>query len=433
MLTETEELEYLALLEEREKEFELFEHINPAYLPFIDDFRRVQVLKGGAGAGKSVFVAQKIIYQMRYRVGYNVMVLRKTGKDNHDTTFAELQKAIRQLGWESEFSINHSKGAEEITCISNENRCIFRGLDDVERVKSVTFKTGDLVCIWVEEASEILEADFNQLDTRLRGLGDIPKHIILSFNPIDVDSWLKKRFFDFPLSEDQGYVLETTYKDNNFLDDEYKKRLESYKDTDWYHYQVYVLNQWGSRSTARVFHNVVVEVFEVREENFSNKRQGIDFGFNHANAYEKLGFRDGELFIYKEVYAKNQLNKAFIENVESEGADKNLLITADCAEPDKISEFNNAGFRITGATKGAGSLMNGINYLIGLPKIHIHKTLCPNAAREFVRMKYRELKDGKILEEVVELDDDTVAAVRYGTEEFHPRKKLNIKVNQRIM
>ena len=34
-------------------------------------------------------------------------------------------------------------------------------------------------------------------------------------------------------------------------------------------------------------------------------------------------------------------------------------------------------------------------------------------------MKYRELKDGTILEEVVEIDDDTIAAVRYATEDLH--------------
>jgi phage terminase large subunit len=425
VISDLERTELRIRLERLAQRNEVKRFINPVYLNHLNDFRRVQVLKGGAGAGKSVFVAQKIIYQMRYRVGYNVMVLRKTGKDNHDTTFAELQKAIRQLGWEPEFSINHSKGAEEITCITNENRCIFRGLDDVERVKSVTFKTGDLVCIWVEEASEILEADFNQLDTRLRGLGDISKHIILSFNPIDVDSWLKKRFFDFPLAKDQGYVLETTYKDNNFLDEEYKKRLESYKDTDWYHYQVYVLNQWGSRSTARVFHNVVIEEFDPTERFFQNRRQGLDFGFNHANAFIKLGYRDGELYIYGEVYAKNQLNSNFIAAVDETGTPKDAITKGDSAEPDKIAEWNNAGYQVFGATKGPGSLMAGVNYLKELPKIHIHKTLCPNAAREFVRFKYRELKDGKILDEVVEIDDDTIAATRYATEEFHATEAAN--------
>ena len=362
---------------------------------------------------------------MRYRKGYNGLVLRNTGRDNHDSTFAELQKAINQFGWTDYFDINHSRGAEEITCKVNENRVIFRGLDDVEKTKSITFKTGPLIFIWMEEASEDRESDFNQLDLRLRGLSDIPMHFMISFNPIDITSWLKSRFFDFPIIPEEGYILETTYKDNAFLDEVYKKILEGYKDKDFYFYQVYVLNQWGVRTTARVFHNIVIEDFDTTERLFQNRRQGIDFGYNHANAFIKLGYKDAELYIYAEVYAKNQLNKDFIKSVEETGIPKDLVSKADSADPDKIAEWNNAGFVVYGAIKGPGSLMAGINYLKGLPKIHIHKSLCPNAAREFVRMKYRELKDGSVLEEVVEIDDDTIAATRYATEEFHATEEAN--------
>lgn len=40
-------------------------------------------------------------------------------------------------------------------------------------------------------------------------------------------------------------TLKTTYKDNAWLDDDYKRTLEGYKDSDPYYYQVYCLGQWG--------------------------------------------------------------------------------------------------------------------------------------------------------------------------------------------
>ena len=46
----------------------------------------------------------------------------------------------------------------------NDSMIIFCGLDDVEKLKSIYNITG----IWVEEPSELLESDFNQLDIRLR-------------------------------------------------------------------------------------------------------------------------------------------------------------------------------------------------------------------------------------------------------------------------
>jgi phage terminase large subunit len=394
------------------------EFINLVYRPFLDDYRRYQILKGGAGAGKSVFISDRIIYNVVLLKGYNVLVIRNVSRDNHDSTFAELQKSISKFGLDDLFEINKSKGAEEIVFKLNKNKIIFRGLDNVEKVKSITFSTGDLVCIWIEEASEINEKEFNQLDLRLRGVGDIPKHVILSFNPIDIDSWLKSRFFDSPLSPNDGYILETTYKDNLYIDDQYKKILEGYESIDYYYYMVYVLNQWGAQTTARIFHNLVIEDFDFKEYDFSNRRMGQDYGFNHANAMLGVGYRDGELFVWYETYCKRKLNSEFIQLVNESGIAKDYIIKGDSAEPGNIREWNLAGYQVYPCEKFPGSLKQGITYLKNLKKIHIHKTNCPNAAREFPRFKYKELKDGTILDEPVEIDDDTIAAVRYAVDEF---------------
>lgn len=398
----------------------LEEKVNKAYWSYITDYRRFQILKGGAGAGKSVFIAQKIIanFLINKNTVYNGLVLRANGVDNHNSTFAELQKSIIAWGLQSLFHVNRSKGAEEITYKRNGNKVIFRGLDDVEKIKSVTFPTGDLIFVWIEEASETKETDFDQLNIRLRGISDIPKHIILSFNPIDVDSWLKKRFFDSPIPEEDGFILESTYTDNQFLDDAYKSELEGYKDKDYYYYQVYVLNQWGSRNTRAVFSNIKLWDFDIEEQHYKNIRYGQDYGFNHANAMMGTGWIDGELYLFREWYAKKQLNKEFIQSVEDSGLEHDWPITGDSANPDKIAEWSEAGYNIVGAKKGPGSLKDGIEFLKGLPCIHIHKTRCPNAAREFMRFKYRQLRDGRILDEYVEIDDDTIAATRYAIEEF---------------
>lgn len=393
---------------------------NPVYRKYYDDHRRYQVLKGGAGAGKSIFIAQKITYNIVFRSGFNVLALRKVNKNNHNSTFAEICKCIHAWNFDGLFDINHSHGGEEIRCKVNGNKILFRGLDDPEKIKSITFESGDLVCIWVEEASEINEEDFNQLDLRIRGRGAIPKSIILTLNPIDIDSFIKARFFDRPIPEADGFVLETTYKDNLYLDDKYKEVLESYKNTDEYYYMVYVLNQWGVRSSATVFHNLVIEDFDVEERDLSNRRFGMDFGFNHANALEGIGFKDGELYIWWEEYGKHQLNADFIKSVDEANLPKQYTIKADSAEPDKIAEWQNAGYSYCFPTeKGPGSVKRAVDYLKALPKIHIHATRCPNAAREFPRFRYRQLKDGRILDnEFVEIDDDTVAAVRYGVDDL---------------
>ena len=213
---------------------------NKCYLKYLDLQERYLIFYGGAGSGKSYFVVERYIYKILKMRMMNLLVVRATGKSNRDSTFALFKQVINKWKLGKYFKINESD--LRIKCLLNKNEIIFSGLDDVEKLKSITFSKGELTDIWIEEASEILESDFNQLDVRLRGKGT-KKQIVLSFNPIDINHWLKKKFFD--IARDNIKIVHTTYKDNDFLDEEYKQLLESYKDTDEYYYDVYCLGQWG--------------------------------------------------------------------------------------------------------------------------------------------------------------------------------------------
>ena len=116
----------------------------------------------------------------------------------------------------------------------------FAGLDDVEKIKSITFANGELTDIWVEEATETQESSINQLKVRLRG-GKSKKQMVLSFNPINIQHWIKRHFIDSGLAT----VCFSTYKDNKFLSDDDRKALEDLKYSDEYTYNVYCLGQWG--------------------------------------------------------------------------------------------------------------------------------------------------------------------------------------------
>ena len=213
---------------------------NKKFLPYIDDKHRYLIFYGGAGSGKSYTLGQFIIYHMLERKKFNLLVVRKTGKSNRDSTYALLKQIISKWKLSKYFKTNESD--LRIKCLLNDSEIIFAGLDDVEKLKSITFSKGELTDIWIEEASEIQESDFNQLDVRLRGKGT-NKQIMLSFNPVDINHWLKRRFFDNP--QDNVCIVHSTYKDNDFLDEDYKKLLESYKNTDEYYYNVYCLGHWG--------------------------------------------------------------------------------------------------------------------------------------------------------------------------------------------
>ncbi len=216
------------------------EAFNPAYLPLLrDSSHRYLVLYGGAGSGKSQFAVQRLVVKLLEQPLCNVLVVRATAATHRDSTYALFRQVIARWGLSSLFQ--YAEGDLRVTC-RNGNRVIFKGLDDPEKLKSVTFPRGELTDIWVEEASELRESQFNQLDLRLRGRG-AHKQITLTFNPVSTLHWLKGRFFD--REDPRALVLKTTYRDNRFLDPDYCRTLEAFRQSDPYYYQVYCLGEWG--------------------------------------------------------------------------------------------------------------------------------------------------------------------------------------------
>ena len=211
---------------------------NDVYVPFLDCEDRYVIFYGGGSSGKSFFIAQWMTYRLLKPERFNLLVVRQTGDTNRRSTFPLFKQVISQWNLGEYFKINESD--MRIVCKLTGNEVAFIGLDDVEKVKSITFANGELTTEWVEEATETQEAAINQLKVRLRG-GKSKKQMILSFNPVNINHWIKRHFIDSGLAT----VCFSTYKDNKFLTDDDRKALEDLKYTDEYTYRVYCLGEWG--------------------------------------------------------------------------------------------------------------------------------------------------------------------------------------------
>jgi phage terminase large subunit len=223
----------------------LDECINQKFYRLLWDDHRYLVLYGGAGSGKSVFAGQKLVARTMLDWGshkqkHKWLCVRKVASTIRESQFAMLRSVIEQWGMTSLFSIPKGTGDMTITHITSGTQFIFAGLDDVEKLKSIT----DISGIWVEEPSEISEEDFTQLDLRLRGGTATYKQIILTFNPIIAGHWLDKYFFHSP--KELALCVHSTYKDNEFIDKEYKNVIEGLKTTNPAWYKVYGLGEWGT-------------------------------------------------------------------------------------------------------------------------------------------------------------------------------------------
>ena len=218
--------------------------INDHFIRYLDDQSRYLVLYGGAGSGKSIFVSQKILLRVVSEPGHRFLCLRKVGKTIKDSIFAEFKQRIIELGLFNQFHINRSEHKFIHLITGNEILCT--GLDEPEKIKSIAGITG----MWLEEATEFDQEDFDQLRLRIRGQKSNYVQFILTFNPISEDHWIKKWIDSKP--EDLTFDV-STYKDNLYLDDDYKSVLEGLKNTNSLYYDIYVKAKWGEIDKTNKF------------------------------------------------------------------------------------------------------------------------------------------------------------------------------------
>lgn len=247
---------------------------NDAFLPLYFDKHRYLILKGGGGSGKSIFAGRKVLERAATEPGHRVLVCRKVARSIRKSCFDQLKDQAYTYYADQIAFIPKGENSDMYIRFKNGSVIFFSGLDDTEKLKSIF----DITMIWIEEASELQEADFNQLDIRLRT--DFPYYLqmIISFNPVSITHWLKKRFFD--RKDPRALVHESTYKDNRFLTEEAVRTLEAFRDTDEYYYMVYCLGQWGVTGKTVFNARLVAERLEIVRKR-KPKKQGY-FAYGEA-------------------------------------------------------------------------------------------------------------------------------------------------------
>nr|DAV62566.1 MAG TPA: terminase large subunit [Caudoviricetes sp.] len=402
---------------------------NPIFKPVHECKKRYIVMKGSAGSGKSVDTAQMYILRLMHDKGRNLVCVRKSDVTNRDSTFAELTAAIYRMGVSSAWRITNSPLA--LHCL-NGNKVIFRGVNDDrqrEKLKSITFATGKMTDVWIEEATELTKQDLEIIDDRLRG--ELPTglfyQIKMTFNPVSASHWIKRDFFDY--KDDNVLTHHSTYLSNRFCDEAYKQRMERRREVDPEGYRIYGLGDWGETG-GLIFTNFGAEEFDTSPDRFDAVALGQDFGFNHANAILALGFKDGDVWVCKELYVHEKDTTEIIGLAEGE-FDKGVRMWCDSAEPDRIKEWCRAGYKARAVIKGNLSVKAQIDWLKGR-RIHIHPS-CKNLLKEMQQWRWqRDEKLDEYTDEPVPVFDDAIAALRYGVEGWRKHKQIIIPDRRRL-
>jgi len=406
--------------------------MNDKFYPYLWNTDRYLAKYGSSGSGKSHFCAQKITFRLfKEDVGHRFLVLRKYSPDLVTSAFALIKDYIIKWGlWDY---CHCTVKPMYIRNNLNGNEIYFRGLDDMEKIKSIEGITG----IWYEESTEASYHDVLQLDLRLRpkfknGITD-PKlgayaQIMFSYNPISKQAWTYKHhhiegkpsYRKKVLTEIEyrgkketitSYLtlVHSTYKDNKFLSPEYVASLEELINKDEAFYKIYCKGEYADLKN-RIYNNYhIKDAFPDLE--FEKTWYGLDFGFSHPMALIETN-KIGDSRYLKQIFHKSGYDTAqFIEWLDKNKFSKRALIYADSAEPDRIQQIRKAGYNIKPAYKVKNSVIDGIDYCKRLTVFILKKD--KELREEFYTYKYKEDKNEIVQEEPVKFKDDGLDAWRY--------------------
>ena len=356
--------------------------------------KRIIVNQGGSRSGKTYSICQVIIEKcLKHRNEGNVVsICRKTGPALKATVYRDFFEILNGAGAYDEACHNKT----ELTYNLFGNLIEFFSLDEPKKVRG---RKRDV--LFINEANEL------DLEAWRKLLLRTTQKIIIDFNPSDEFHWI----YDEVLTRDDCEFHQTSYKDNPFLEPELIQEIERLQKTDEDYWNVYGLGNRGS-SKDLVFRNWS-EVGQV-PEGAKLVSYGMDFGFT-ADPTTLVGtwLHDGSLYIKEMLYRKGMHNNELSDYLKTLSINRSNEIWCDSAEPKTIDELYRFGWNTKPTAKGQDSIKAGIDILRRYPLKITSDSL--NLIKELRNYKYAKDKNGKALNEPIDIFNHCIDALRYST------------------
>ena len=377
-----------------------------------------EVHYGGASSGKSHGVFQKIVIKALkdWKKPRKILVLRKVGATVRDSVFADVQATLSYFGILNMCKINMSAFRIELP---NGAEFIFKGMDNPEKIKSIK-GISDVV---MEEASEFTLDDYTQLTLRLRDKAHKQKQIYLMFNPVSKANWVYNAFF--VKKPKNTVVYQTTYKDNRFLDAVTRENIEELANRNEAYYKIYALGEFATLDKL-VFPKYTKALLNKDDLRQITSYFGLDYGFiNDPSAFMHVKIDDDrkKLYVLEEYVKKGLTNDKIAESITALGYAKEQ-IRADSAEKKSNQELRNLGIsRVIDVKKGAGSVMQGIQYLLQYEWIVDER--CVKTIEELENYTWKKDKaTNEYINEPVDSYNHCLDAIRYAIQDKITKSKI---------
>lgn len=262
--------------------------------PFLDKSPTL-LLTGSAGGGKSRIVAEKLhAFCLKYS---NAMALavRKTRESMTNSTVLYLERSI--IGRDSRVKHVSQKHRFEY---QNGSILAYGGMkddDQREQIRSIG-QEGGLDLVWMEEAIQFTEDDYNEIKARMRGKAADWRQIILTTNPGAPSHWIYQNLIAKGLAK----VYYSNATDNLYNPEDYRAQLdgltgilgERLRDGKWKQAEGAIYTDYDV-----AIH--LIDPFEIPQD--WRRIRVIDFGFVNPFVCQWWALHpDGAMFLYREIY-----------------------------------------------------------------------------------------------------------------------------------
>lgn len=395
----------------------MIQKVNNAYKDLFVKRPRYFILMGGRGAGRSTVASQFANSKLISTEYFRCAIMRYVLSDIRNSIYREITDRAEENGILESLSIND--GLMTIKYGKNSINAVgFKKSSGEQKAKLKSIANYN--CVIIEEADEIPEEDFMQLDDSLRTLkGDIV--IILLLNPPSKEHWIVKRWLklresgikDFYIPELKDDAQDTIFIRTNFKDNLANIAPESiniynqYKLTKPDHYWNMVEGLVPEVVRGKIYSNW--QLIDELPHEAKLVRYGLDFGYsNDPTSVVGIYKYNGGYILDEVIYQKKMQNDqiaAVLNNVDK------AVVIADCAEPKSIDELILFGLTVIPSVKGSDSVRNGIQ-VVQQNKISVTKR-STKIWEEYNNYAWIENKEGVTMNEPKPGYDHAMDAIRY--------------------
>lgn len=346
--------------------------------------------QGSSRSGKTWANVQWLIKQCVDVPNTSVSVVRKTMPAIKRSVFRDFKEVMVSTGLWNDKNINKT---ELIYNFPNGSWIEFFSCENEQKMRGSKRQI-----LFVNEANELTFIEWQQLQMRTTEFS------ILDYNPsFSEDHWINQ------VNEEKStYWFISTYKDNPFLEPKVIAEIESLK---WKNPSLWRIYGLGLRSMVEglVFKNVVIDDY-IPVEAKRHHYRGMDFGYaSDPTAIVDVYILGKNIYIDEACYQTRMLASDIIRVLKQDK--NNTEIISECADPRLIDEIYNAGIDIKPVKKFPGSIQAGIMKMQEYT-IHITKR-STNVRKEFNNYTYRQDKEGKWLNEPIDMYNHAIDACRY--------------------